>query len=263
MIIIILTLIFISMIISVYLLYNKQSLKESLKESYGCIPKILHQTYSIYENIPDDIRKTMLKLKKKNPDWQYKFYDDNDIFNYLSKNFPPKVLKAYLKINPKYGPARADLFRYAVLYNEGGVYLDAKSFCNKPLSKVIKSTDKFVLSYWHNYKPHADLIGLEKGEIINWFIAVIPKHPLMLKVINAVVDNINNPKFKDATGKYNVLLITGPVVFTNILKMQLYLYPHRLVDNYTSLYLDYSHYNNHVHITKNHYTTLKDPIILN
>ncbi len=38
---------------------------------------------------------------------------------------------------PRYGVVLADIFRYLVIYNEGGVYLDIKSTVNRPLDEII------------------------------------------------------------------------------------------------------------------------------
>ena len=47
--------------------------------------------------------------------------------NYIRREYGESILSCYLRIDPVYGAARADLFRYLLLYRTGGVYLDIKS----------------------------------------------------------------------------------------------------------------------------------------
>ena len=42
--------------------------------------------------------------------------------------------------------AKADVWRYTILLNEGGVYLDIDSQINKSLSNLVKSDDKAIIT---------------------------------------------------------------------------------------------------------------------
>lgn len=61
--------------------------------------------------------------------WDYQFYDDATRESVIQQGFSPDVLQAYQTIHPEYGPARADFFRYCIMYLKGGVYVDMKSEC--------------------------------------------------------------------------------------------------------------------------------------
>ena len=41
------------------------------------------------------------------------------------------MLNIYNSIDESYGPCRADLFRYLILYDKGGIYLDIDTICVK------------------------------------------------------------------------------------------------------------------------------------
>jgi len=228
------------------------------------IPKVIHQTYSKYDNIPDNIKKIMEKTRRMNSDWEYKFYDDKDVINYIKKYYGKRELNAYNRLNPKYGPARADFFRYLLLYREGGVYLDCKSTTRIPLNDIIKDDDELLLAHWKS-RQWDKYVKLKKGEFQNWHIMIRPKHPLLLNVINIVIDTINANIGSDASGKVNVLFLTGPIPYTLGLKHKLKNYHHRIYDSHREMGLIYSYKINnksHEQDTKNHYTTLKEPIIL-
>jgi inositol phosphorylceramide mannosyltransferase catalytic subunit len=85
------------------------------------IPKIIYQTY--YSNKLPIITKFFIWwMRKRNPDYKYEFFDDARIDNFLKTEYPPDFFKAYQKL--AIGAAKADFFRYAVLYKTGGVYVD-------------------------------------------------------------------------------------------------------------------------------------------
>jgi len=98
------------------------------------IPRIIHQTFPSKENLLPEISNNIAKICKMNPDWEYRLYDDFDIEERLFHYYGAKILKIYRRINRGYGAARADFFRYLILYAEGGVYLDIKSTLTRPLS---------------------------------------------------------------------------------------------------------------------------------
>lgn len=191
------------------------------------IPKIIHQTYKS-QTLPQEIEPIVAQLKALNPTWEYRFYTDDDILNYIKTHFDEKILTAYQKINPIYGTARADLFRYLVLYREGGVYLDIKSTCIYPLDDVIKDDDVFVTAHWQNDKGqrwenagiHQTLtkLGLSYGEYQQWFIVCKKNSPIMKAVIDDVVHNILTYRAWHyglrSYGKRGVLFTTGPVAYT-------------------------------------------------
>ncbi len=112
------------------------------------VPKVIHQIY-FDKNLSPELLENVKQLKLMNPDWSHKLHDDRDIENYIKLHYP-NLLSTYHKINPIYGAAKADFFRYLLIYNEGGVYLDIKSSASKPLSEIIRNGDLYLLSNWKN-----------------------------------------------------------------------------------------------------------------
>lgn len=111
--------------------------------------------------------------------------------------------------------ARADLLRYCIMYEYGGVYLDMKSAA-RSLCSVIQSDDVFLVSPWDN--PFAGHFAF--GELQQWWLACAPKHPLMLRVVKECVRRITARLARhecDASGKGDVLATTGPWFFTEII----------------------------------------------
>lgn len=244
----------------------------SMRDMSLSIPKIIHQTY-FSKNLPVELQRNINQLKLMNPNWSYKIYDDKDIEDYIKFHYP-ELFKFYCKINPIYGAARADFFRYLLIYNEGGLYLDIKSSVSRPLDEIIRNNDLYLLSHWKNeFGEPNENAGIHErikniyGEFQQWHIASARGHPFLRAVINNVCHNIEiyNPFFNQ-TGKGGVLNVTGPIAYTLAITPYLSLYTHRLERSnrdYNFVYSIYSETQTRAHLVlyKNHYTNLDEPIV--
>ena len=87
------------------------------------IPKIIHQTYKTknIDDFPDLYKMCHYVVKELHPDFEYRLYDDDDIDFFVKSNFPEyydsfsKLPRMIMKI---------DMFRYFLMYKDGGLYLD-------------------------------------------------------------------------------------------------------------------------------------------
>jgi len=103
------------------------------------IPKIIWQTHELpYEELPDFQKSVINTWKNLNPSWEHRYVDSIARAEYV-KNFDKKLYAAYLTV-PKM--SQADIWRYVVVYQNGGVYADMDSVCTVPLDEIItKSYD--------------------------------------------------------------------------------------------------------------------------
>lgn len=237
------------------------------------IPRIVHQTYYT-KNLPQEIADITDKLKEQNPEWEFRLYDDHDIENYIQKHYP-YLLNIYKSINPSYGAAKADFFRYLVMYNEGGIYLDIKSGSTKPFDSIIEKTDKHILSHWPRSLPkemQGRHLGISNpmGEYQQWHIISVKGHPFLKAVINNVCYNINhyNPIIHNVGG-WGVINLTGPIAYSEPIYRLISQYPHRLVDDHLQLGLTYNAintpgqlYGHRLVFKKKHYSMLTEPIVI-
>ena len=228
------------------------------------IPKNIYQLISDKNNISKEFKKNIEYIKKLNTNWTHNLYDDKDIIEYIKKNYPQNILDVYNRINPKYGAARADFFRYLLMYNEGGVYLDIKGAMKVSLDKILKPDDEYILSHWECPCQY-NLLDSEYGEFQQWHIICKPKHPFLKEVIDNVVKNIQNYDVdRDGVGKKGVLKVTGPLVYTKSIIPILSLYKYTIYE--TQLYIGLI-YNNisksHINsFSKKHYSKIDEPIVL-
>lgn len=157
------------------------------------IPLHIYQTWHT-KNIPPHMKKCVEQLKADNPEFTYHFYDDNDCRDFIKENFSSDVLYAFDKLKP--GAYKADLWRYCVLYINGGIYLDIKYGC-KDGFKLIELTDK---EYFVRDGKFNDKYG-----IYNAFMVCKPKNDVLFGGIVKIVENVKNKYYGN-----NQLEITGP-----------------------------------------------------
>lgn len=235
------------------------------------IPRIIHQTF-MTKNLPAELQENVENIKKLNPDWIHILYDDYDIQLFIRENYGSEVLSYFERINPRYGAARADLFRYLLMYKCGGVYLDIKSTCTCPFEQVLKSDDKYILSQWRNkpgeiyagYGISKEVAHINGGEYQQWHIITVPGHPFLKTVIDTILHNMDIYRpWLHGTGGIGVLRLTGPLVYTLAIYPMLAIAPHRLVKDETVVGLQYSVYTNthHRSVYKTNYSLLTESIL--
>lgn len=178
------------------------------------IPKHIFQTFKTKE-LPLITRWHIWNMKRRNPEYEYFLYDDQDIQEFFEKDFPDEYLKAYNQLT--IGAAKADFFRYAILYKKGGVYLDIDSGMSSPLKKLILPTDVALISK----ERHVYLY-------CQWALIFDKDHPFLKRTLELVLDNIQTHRFPN-----DVHATTGPTVFTKAINECLAEnpdIPHRIFD---------------------------------
>lgn len=141
------------------------------------IPRIIWQTFKT-DTVPQEMYRAAMSWIEYNPEYEYRFYDDQKCIALIKEHFDQKILEAYYQIEP--GAFRADLWRYCALYTYGGVYADIDTVCKNPLSRLIKEEDEFISPFE---------VCLDYG-IFNAFICTTSRHPFMKKVIDRAVEQI-------------------------------------------------------------------------
>ena len=240
------------------------------------LPKLIHQTFPGKALAPD-IQANIDALRSLNPGWQHKLYDDAEIARFIRQAYGDKVYERFDRINPVYGAAKADLFRYLLLYKLGGFYIDIKSSMNRPLDSVLKPDERFLIAQWPS-GPDAEFPGagwhpeidyIEGGEFQQWFVLATPGHPFLKAVIENILRNITvyNPALH-GVGKPGVLRVTGPIAYTLAIAPLLGQHAHRRVDAERDLGLRYSIYpmvdkavHPHLSLFKTHYSQSKESLV--
>jgi len=156
------------------------------------IPKIIHQTFET-RVLPSRLSAAIDSWLNRNPEYEYKYYDEGDRRKFINIHFDARILAAYDRLIPR--AYKADLWRYCVIYIEGGVYVDIKMGALVPLNKIIDTDTDMVFV---NDEPD--------DAIYNAFFASIPRNPLIYNVIMKVVSNIESDYYG-----ISPLYPTGPI----------------------------------------------------
>ena len=159
------------------------------------IPQIIYQTFKTAQ-LPWITKIQIANFRRKNPGYAYEFYDDAAIELFLAEAYGAAILKLYQRIN--IGAAKADFFRYAILYKKGGVYLDIDSLIRKDLSKLILPADEAIIAR----EGHPQFY-------VQWALIYAAGHPFLAKTMELMIDNLRSNRFPN-----NVHQMTGPAVYT-------------------------------------------------
>lgn len=212
------------------------------------IPKVIYQTTYDLDNLRPEYIRNRKAIAELNPLWQLYLYSDEDITDFIKSEFDSEMLRYYKKINPKYGAARADFFRYLIIYKFGGLYLDIKSTTTKSLDSVINDSDQFITSTWPTNIDGVDTShwgrysNLESSEYQNWFILSAANSRILREVITSVCNNLDRyDPFRQGVGRMAVLETTGPIAYSRIVHKYVLKGEARLASN-EELGLKYSIY---------------------
>ncbi len=260
-----------------FALFRQSAAGELLKHrcatyEHSGIPRLLHQTWSDANQLPEEIRLSIERLRKLNPEWSYKLYTDSDVETLIGECYGPAILAAYRSICPSYGAARADLFRYLCIYHHGGVYLDIKSTVDRPLAEIIRPDDQYLLAQWdqtpesphRGWGVHPALAGIPNGEYQQWHVIASPGHPFLRRAILKVLSNLQHywPRRK-TTGQKGVLAMTGPIAYTLAIQPILNQHAHRFLPPNSGL--RYSIFEalgrHHKDCFPTHYSNMNTPVV--
>jgi mannosyltransferase OCH1-like enzyme len=105
------------------------------------IPKKIFQTHEYkYEELPYWFKQTSMSWRNLNPGWEYVYHDVAQRSKYIKDN-SPELYKIY---SEAIKPHQADIWRYLIIKNEGGVYADMDSFCTTPLDYILKELPSHI-----------------------------------------------------------------------------------------------------------------------
>ena len=187
------------------------------------IPRIIHQTVENMKQVLPEYEGNRQEMSKLNPHWDVKLYTSDDREDFIRSAYDNEIFHAYLSIDRRYGAARADFFRYLVILNLGGLYLDIKATSTKSLDTVIRPEDTFIVAQWPTSIDGVDMssVGNHKElsfrEYQNWFVLGAPNHLILEKAVEEILRNIDsyNP-FIHGVGKIGVLRTTGPIAYSKV-----------------------------------------------
>ena len=183
-----------------YLISINEKLKipYPLKSTYSIIiPTNIYQTWHT-KLLPPLMANSVQLIKSLNPRFKHYLYDDNDCREFIKNHFKPDVLNAYDSLIP--GAYKADLWRYCILFINGGIYLDIKY---TPLNGF-----RFI-----NLTESEHLVAdINNVGIYNALMVCLPGNEILYKAIRQIVENVNNKYYGN-----HCLDPTGPNLLSKII----------------------------------------------
>ena len=161
-----------------FILYKSLLKPFDVKISYNSkIPLNLYTCWHS-KDLPPLMQQNYLELVINNPEFKHFLYDENECREFIKDNFDENVLNAYNSLIPC--SYKSDLWRFCVLYINGGIYLDIKYKCVNGF-KLIALTEK---EYFVRDRP--------ENCVYTALIVTMPKNQIMLDCINKIVENVKN-----------------------------------------------------------------------
>lgn len=192
------------------------------------IPKKIHQIWQ-HGDVPEKYIAFQNKVKELHPEWEYKLWNEDDNLALVKSHFPD-FFETYIGL-PR-NIMRADMIRYLIMYQVGGVYLDLDYEMLKPFDLI---NHDLVLPYNRNlsFGDPYDAFG-------NCIFGSAPNHPFWMFVIKDLKGIKNYEEFfkslsdKPYIDRYATIeeAITGPGLLTRIFftykdKLKNYILPER------------------------------------
>lgn len=171
------------------------------------IPKIIHQT-ARNKDLKEPYRSFQGKLLTLHPDWEYRFYDDQDCRNTVAKQFPV-LLPIYDSFTTNV--QRADMFRVVTVYSHGGVYVDLDVECLQPLDGLCEYNCVLSEEKTLNWGEAREFGHEHTLRVANYMFASEPNHLFMLHLLLRMTERCRRP----VTREEDVLESTGPGLMTD------------------------------------------------
>lgn len=163
--------------------------------------------------------------QRLHPDFDYAFLDDAQCRAFVGERLPG-LLATYDKL--ALPVQRADVFRYAFIYEFGGVYADVDTVCLARLDSYIDlDRDHLVVGLEMSpaeFPLRADLYAqmyCQPMQILQWTFAASPRHPALLAVLEQLRAQVEGMSVQElqrlSLSDRATLALTGPMAFTEAL----------------------------------------------
>ena len=128
-----------------------------------------------FDNAPEIVKNCLKSWYHYNPDWNIIQIDDNSLKKYINLSNHIDISKKNISM-----AHLSDIIRVLLLNKHGGVWVDATTFCNKPLNNWLPQNIKE--GFFAFNKPGPDRM------ISNWFLYANKQNHIINKWKNATLN---------------------------------------------------------------------------
>lgn len=143
------------------------------------IPHIIHQFWD-RPTPPDDVAACIASWRELHPNWTHILWNDESAQTFIHSQFGLRAARCFAAA--AISSTRSDLLRVAALNVIGGVYADADTRCLRPVGRLLKGGTECLFE-----TKNTERVFLRMALIISE-----PRHPLMQRFWEAILDGIEN-----------------------------------------------------------------------
>jgi hypothetical protein len=203
------------------------------------IPNTVYQTWK-KPALPLRHAREVARFRKMNRDYSFCFFDDVQMAEYMNQHFCGQpILRVFQDL--MIPASKADIWRYCILFREGGIYCDIDSALTVPFRELLESNPSELISFegnkWHgrlDRRTYSDpaifLPGppksiesrLEYSEhvVLNWLLCFEKGSPILAEVMDLIVRHADFFRGKTfGSPLVPIIHFTGPLAFTQAVWM--------------------------------------------
>lgn len=170
------------------------------------------------------------EFRTLNPALDFALFDDDAIDAYMADRWAQHPVYAVYQ-QARFPQIKTDIFRYAIVHDRGGYYVDINKRMTMPLQDLHAPDSTGLISFEKNANqifPPAEVaskLAHPDYFVLQWAFGFTPKHPILLGALDRIAQMA--PFFisrRFPRPKTAVLTLTGPGLFTQ--SVWSYLGPH-------------------------------------
>lgn len=182
------------------------------------IPLHLYQTASSRLVHPLHM-KELERVRDLNPALTRLFFDDGSMNQYMSEHWVQHpIFEVFTRsLVPQ---MRADIFRYCIVFDRGGFYLDVNKSTGVGFAELVEPGKSGLISFERNIATTAPDISEGKALIhpthvvLQWAFGFVAGHEILRLAINRIVESVPFFAGEVESVPHAVVAFTGPGVFT-------------------------------------------------
>lgn len=163
--------------------YKMLNIPFQLKQKYNSIIPLHLYTCWHTKDLPPLMKENYDFLVESNPKITFHLYDEEECINFIKENFEQDVLNAYNNLIPC--SYKSDLWRFCVLYINGGIYMDIKYRCVNGFKFIALTEEEHFVR------------DMGEKDTYTALIVTLPQNEVMRKCIYQIVENVKNKFYGD------------------------------------------------------------------